>query len=65
MPRIQIWAVTLVLTLVGAGLVVAVHSLSIRFLYPSIGDGIYFVVLGAGWAAALLIGRVVRWLNGG
>ena len=63
MPRIQIWAVTLMLTLSGIALVVLVHSLSIRFLYPSIGNGIYFFVLGIGAALAVAIGRVVRWMN--
>ncbi|MCE9521950.1 MAG: hypothetical protein K8S25_05895 [Alphaproteobacteria bacterium] len=65
MPRIQIWAVTLVLTLLSAGLVVLVHVLSIRFLYPDIGGGIYLILLGIAAAAALFVGRVLRWLNGG
>lgn len=63
MPRIQIWAVTLMLTLLGAALVVLVHSLSIGFLYPAIGNGIYFFVLGVAGALAIAIGRAVRWMN--
>lgn len=65
MPRIQIWAVTLMLTLLGLGVVVVVHSLSIRFLYPAIGVGTYLIVLGIAGALSVFIGRVVRWLNDG
>jgi hypothetical protein len=53
----------LVLTLLGAGLVVFVHSLSIGFLYPAIGNGFYFFVLGVAGALAVAIGRAVRWMN--
>jgi hypothetical protein len=65
MPRVQVWLVTLMLTLSGMALLVAVHAAALRYAYGAIGDGVYLIVLGAGGAIALGIGRVVGWLNRG
>lgn len=65
MPRIQLWAATLTLTLFGIAVVIVVHVISSRFLYSAIGDAVYLILFGVAGAAAVLIGRVVRWLNSG
>jgi hypothetical protein len=63
MARGQVWFVTLVLTLIGIGLLVAIHAAAVSYAYGTIGDGVYLIVAAAGLGIALVIGRVVGWLN--
>ena len=65
MQKGQIWAVTLMLTLAGMGVVIAVALLVIAYLTPVVGSSAYVAVFGVAAVVSVLIGRAVRWLLDG